>query len=417
MKTVVIGAGVVGTMTAYYLQRRGHEVTVVEREFDVAQGACFANGGIVHASEVMPWSQPGMPSRVLRWLGHEDAPVLLRARALPHLLGWGASFLRNCSAARFRENTLANLRLALLSQTSFREVRREVGHDYDLNSAGYLKIYSDRPALDAAVALSESMRADGMNFEVLGAAECAALEPALAPAAEVLAGGIYFPDDELGDSYKFTVGVAEYVKGRGATFHTGTAVEGFDVSGDAVLGLRTSRGRLVADRYVVATGVHTPRLLRPIGLAIPIYPVKGVSVTVPADAWDEPPRMAIIDEARLYAMAPLGERLRVVGSAEVTRFDTAPDARRCQAIVDNATEVFPDFARCYDPDRALHWAGLRPVTPSGTPLLGATRIRNLFLNTGHCHQGFTLSCGSGRVVADIVDRRAPEIDMRGLTLG
>ena len=416
MKTLVLGAGVIGTMTAYYLAKRGHEVEVVERHPDVAQEASFANGGIVHASEVMPWSQPGMPRNILRWLGKEDAPMLVRYGAIPRMWRWGLDFLRNCTEERFRANTLANLRLALLSQQSFKEVRAEVGHDYDLNTAGCLKIYTSAESLDGAARLSESMREFGMSFDVLDRAGCVRAEPALRSTADSLAGGIYFPGDELGDSYKFTKGVAAHCERLGVRFHTGTTVRRLQRSGGEITGARTDGDLFTADRYVAAMGSYTPLLLRTLGIRVPIYPVKGVSITMPAAGWNDPLRMPMIDEGRLFGLVPLGDRVRAAGSAEVAGYDTNPDHGRCQAIIDNVISVFPGFAHCYDPETTLFWAGLRPVTPSGTPMLGRTPIRNLFINAGHCHQGWTLSCGSGRVVADIVDGREPEIDITGLTL-
>ncbi|MBM3517099.1 MAG: FAD-dependent oxidoreductase, partial [Alphaproteobacteria bacterium] len=238
MRVSVLGAGVVGTMTAYYLMKRGHAVEVFERHDDVAQEASFANGGIVHASEVMPWSQPGMPRNVLRWLGKEDAPVLLRYGAIPRVGRWGVEFLRNCTAERFRANTLANLRLALLSQRAFKEVRTDVGLDYDLNTKGCLKIYCSAAALDAAARLSESMRSFGMNFTVADRRGCVALEPALRETADGIAGGIHFPGDELGDSYKFTRGVADHCRRSGVAFHTGSDVQGLEASAGAIAAVR-----------------------------------------------------------------------------------------------------------------------------------------------------------------------------------
>lgn len=414
MKIVILGAGVLGTMTAYYLAKRGHDVQVIERAGDVAQGASFANGGIVHASEVMPWSQPGMPRKILSWLGKEDAPVLVRYGAIPRMWRWGLEFLRNCEGRRFRANTLANLRLALLSQQSFREVRADIGHEYDLNTRGALKIYRNPDSLAAAVDLSESMREFGMSFEVVDRKGCVALEPALEENASSLAGGIFFPGDELGDSYKFTRGVADHCRSAGVRFQLNTRILGLEHDAKRVTAVATDAGRFLADRYVVALGVETPFVLKPLGLRVPIYPVKGVSVTLPKAGWEAPIRMATIDEDRVYALVPLGDRVRVVGSAEITDYDTTPDPVRCRAIVDNAASVFPGFGSCYDPRTAKLWAGLRPVTPSGTPVLGATPFSNLYLNSGHCHQGWTLSCGSARVVADLVEGREAEIDLEGL---
>lgn len=416
MKVLVLGAGVLGTMTAYYLLKSGHEVEIIETASDVAQGASYANGGIVHASEVMPWSQPGMPRKILSWLGNDSAPVLVRYSAIPRIWRWGFDFLRNCNQERFRKNTLANLRLALHSQACFKKVREDLKLDYDLNTNGALKIFRKTESLDNAVAFNESMREFGMNSRVLTPSECLGLEPALEESSSVLAGGIFYPDDELGDSYKFTRGVANYCQQKGAIFRFSTKVLRLEHSQGRIIQAITNRGRFSADRYVVALGAYSPFLLQPLRVRIPIYPVKGVSITFPSRQWARPARIATIDEELVYALVPLGNRVRIVGSAEITNYDTTPDERRCSAILENALSVFPSLKGCVDENNTTLWAGLRPVTPSGTPLLGDTPITNLFLNTGHCHQGWTLSCGSAQIVADIIDGQAPGIDLEGLQL-
>lgn len=416
MKILILGAGVLGTMTAYYLQKAGHEVEVVDSASDVAQGASYANGGIVHASEVMPWSQPGMPRKILSWLGNESAPVLVRYSAIPRIWRWGFHFLKNCSDHRFRNNTLANLRLALHSQQCFKEVRQELNLDYDLNTNGALKIFRKNESLDNAVSFNESMREFGMNSRALTPSECLKIEPALGESSEFLAGGIFFPDDEVGDSYKFTRGVANYCKRNGTVFRLNTDIVRLEHSQGKIERAITTRGSFSADRYVVALGAQSPFLLRPLKIHVPIYPVKGVSITFPSDLWPNPARMATIDDELVYALVPLGNRVRIVGSAEITNYDTTPDETRCAAIVKNALSVFPDLKEPFNKAKPTLWAGLRPVTPTGTPLLGETPIPNLFLNTGHCHQGWTLSCGSAQIVADIVNEQSPKINLEHLGL-
>ena len=415
MKTVVLGAGVAGVMTAYYLAKLGHEVTVVERRSGAALETSYANGCIVHASETMPWSRPGMPLKILKWLGREDAPVLLRPSAIPHMWRWGLAFARNCTQARYRRNTLANLRLALHSIEAFAEVRADTDLAYD-RLGGSLMIFDDSAALDAAVEMFEFLSGFGLAFEPLDGAGCVRAEPALEATAGALAGGLRFPGDEIGDCHKFTLGVAERCGALGVSFQFDTAIAGLEVRGGAVTAVATDRGPIVAERFVVALGSYSADLMGRVGIRVPIYPVKGVSITVPADGWDGAISTPILHDSRMFGLVPLGGRLRAAGSAEIGGYDVTHNRARCQAIVDNVISVFPDFARCYDPERAEFWTGLRPVTPGGTPYLGATPIANLFINAGHGHLGWTLSCGSGKVVANLVDGRPAGVDMDRLAL-
>lgn len=417
MKVIVVGSGIIGTTTAYYLARAGHEVAVVERQPDVAMEASFANGGVLHTSEAEPWSQPGMPRKVLSWIGKENAPMLLRLSALPGMWRWGLAFTRNCSLERYRAAALVNLRLANHTLEAIREVREETGIAYDLSPTGTLKIYTRREAMDKNVAESALLAPHGMVFEAVDAKRCVAIEPALAPIADTLVGGIYAPPDETGDCRKFAVGLADYCRRElGVTFHFNTEARGFSRNGDQIEAVETSTGRLAADAFVAATASFTPALVKRLGIRLSIYPAKGVSVTVPDAAWPDGPRVPIIDDTRLFGLVRIGDRYRCSGSVEFTGWDATPSPSRGKALVDNVIGVFPEFARCYDESTAKLWAGLRPMPSSGSPYLGATPIPNLFLNCGHGHLGWTLSCGSAQVVADIVSGRAPAIDMTGLSL-
>ena len=415
MKTAVLGAGVVGVMTAYHLAKLGHEVTVVERCPGVALETSYANGCIVHASETMPWSRPGMPMKIVKWLGHEDGPVLLRMNAVPRMWRWGLAFVRNCTEARYRRNTLANLRLALHSIEAFAEVREDTDLAYD-HGTGTLMIFDDATALDGARRMFDEMTEFGLSHETLDPAGCVGVEPGLEATADTLAGGLRFRGDEVGDCHQFTLGVAERCRVLGVSFQFSATVSGLNVRDGRVVSVATDQGSIEAERFVVAMGSYSPRLLRRVGINVPIYPVKGVSITVPAQEWAGAISTPILHDSRLFGLVPLGGRLRAAGSAEIGGYDTTPNRVRCQAIIDNVISVFPDFARCYDPETAEFWAGLRPVTPGGTPYLGATPISNLFINAGHGHLGWTLSCGSGKVVANIVDGRPAGLDMDRLTL-
>jgi D-amino-acid dehydrogenase len=413
MKVAVLGAGALGVATAYYLHRLGHDVTVIDRQKGAALETSFANGAIIHASEVEPWSQPGMPLKILKWLGREDAPMLLRAAALPHMWRWGLAFLANCSADRFRRNALANLRLALYSLRSLQEIRAETGIAYDCSTHGVLKIYRDPKSLVVGRRNSAELAKHGLLYEELSPADCAQLEPALADTAASLCGGLHFARDEVGDCHKFMQGLAAFLAERGVTFHFDTRIDRLVAKSGKVTAVETSRGPIVADTVAVALGSFTPALLRPLGLRLPIYPVKGVSITVPAAGWNAAPHMAVIDDGRMFGLIRIGDRLRVAGSAEIARYDATPSPLRAKAIIAKVLETFPGFAHCYSPDTAKVWAGLRPVTPNGVGYMGRTPIANLVVNAGHGHLGWTMSCGAGRLVADIITGRTPDIHQAG----
>ena len=416
MKTAVLGGGISGTLTAYYLARHGHDVTLIERRPGVAREASFANGGLVCPSQPEPWAAPGVPSILFKSLGRDGAPILLRLHAMPRMWRWGLAFLRNCSAKRHRRNMLTNFRLAQYSARAFAEIRAEADIDYDLLTVGTLKVFRDPRAHEHAVRQCESLREHGLAYRVVGAEECAAIEPALAATAHTLAGGIHFPDDEIGDCFKFAEAIAEHCKALGVSFSFDTEVRGLEVRGNKIACVQTDRGPITADRFVVAMGSYTPLVLRRLGIALPIAPVKGVAVTVPVAGWNEAPKVAVVDEDRKFGLVRIGEKLRAAGSAEFTGYDTEPSIERCRAILDNVIKLFPAFQDCVRPDSTTYWAGLRPMTPDGPPVLGATPIENLFLNAGGGHLGWTFSCGAARIVADIAAGRAPEVDLDGMTL-
>lgn len=416
MKVIVLGAGVVGTATAYFLARRGFEVEVIERQPGAALETSFGNGGVIHASEVEPWSQPGMPLKILKWLGKENAPLLVRYGAIPKMWRWGLKFMANCTEENFRRNTLVNLRLALHSLEVLQQIRAETGIAYDVRTQGVLKIYTDPQALKAGIATAAFLSGSGLTFAEADVADCIARVPALKATASTLAGGIYFPRDEVGDCHKFTTGLARRCAELGVTFHYGTTVQSLERGSEGVTSVVTSSGTMWADKFVVAMGSFTPLVLRSLGISVPIYPVKGVTITVPAEAWPEHPPIPVIDDGRIFGLVPLGERMRVSGSAEVAGYDTTPSSARCQAIVNNVISVFPDFARCVDPRTAKYWAGVRPVTPSGTPILGRSPLANLFIAAGHGHLGWTMGCGSGDVMAAMVAGVPPAIDVTGFAL-
>jgi len=405
MTILVLGAGAVGTATAWYLSKAGHDVTLIERQPEAGMETSWGNGGVIHASEVEPWSQPGMPAKIIKWLGKENAPLLLRYGAIPHILGWGLAFARNCTPERFTANATANLHLALHSLKSLHEIGAETGIPYDRAARGVLKIYRSAEALASAEKSCALLARHGLIFERIDPDRCVALEPALKDTQSTLAGALYFARDEVGDCNKFTQGLAQACAAQGVKLRFGETVKKVETAGGRVTAVITDRERTIAEAIVVAMGSFSPPLLAKNGLRIPIYPVKGVSITFQRGGWETAPSVPVIDDSKLFGLVPIGERMRISGSAEITGYDATPATARAQAIIANAAFTFPQLNRHFDIAKSRVWAGLRPVSPSGTPLIGETAIKGLWINAGHGHLGWTLSCGSGRVLADLFDRR------------
>lgn len=419
MKVVVLGAGVSGVMTAYELARAGHAVEVVDRQTSAGEETSFANGGMIGGTQVEPWAQPGLPRKVLSWIGREDAPLLLRMGQVPAMWRWGLRFLANCTESRLAENLAANVALTRYSMERFPKVRAEAGLDgteYDLNTTGALKVYFDRGHLDAVRAGVAEIAGQGIPVEEIDGDACRRREPALAGIDQDIAGGFLYPGDEIGDCRQFTKTMAGVAEGLGVRFRWNTAVTGFARSGNRVGAVETDAGPVTGDAFVVAMASHSPGLLRGLGIRLPVIPVRGVSVTVPAGAWNAAPRGAVIDHTRLFGMIRIGDRLRIAGLAEVAGYDTQPPPVRIKALTDNVLDLFPDFAACLAAGEPRIWAGLRGVSPDSRPILGPTPVSNVFLNAGHGPQGWSTSCGAAKVAADLVTGAAPEIDWRPYAL-
>ena len=412
MKIAVLGAGVVGVTSAWYLARAGHEVTLVDRQDAAAMETSYANGGQVSTSHAEPWANPGTPKQVLKWLGREDSPMLFRLRADPYQWAWGLSFLRECLPARTRANAAQIAAINRYSRAQLQALRAETGIQYEQQTRGILRIYQDNQALDEAFAAADVERLQGIDLRMLTAAECVALEPALSGCAETIAGGVWAPADESGDAHQFTQELARLCAARGVQFLYGSRIERIDCAGGRVARVLLGAGKTIAaDAYVVALGSYSPLLLRPLGISIPVYPLKGYSITLPLAPGDVAPQISLSDGAYKLVMSRLGERLRVAGTAELAGYDTAINEVRCRAIVRRTFELFPQAGR---PEEAQFWAGLRPATPGGVPCIGRTRYANLYLNTGHGTLGWTMACGSGAAIADIVSGKKPEPDFRFL---
>jgi D-amino-acid dehydrogenase len=408
VKVIVLGAGVIGVASAWYLAQAGHEVTVVDRRAEPGMETSFANGGQISAGHAEPWANPGMIAKMLRWLGREDAPLLFRPRADWAQWKWGLGFLRECLPGRFERNTRALAGLAAYSRERLRALRTGTGIRYDALARGILHFCTEERDFEALARHAEAMRALGIRREVKSAAECLAIEPALYGAREGVVGGVFTPEDESGDAHAFTQALAQLCTQKGVRFETGKVVEAIHASGDRVEKIALEDRALSADAYVVALGSYSPLLLRPLGIRIPVYPLKGYSITLSlgsAEA-DAAPAVSLTDEAHKIVISRLGNRLRAAGTAELTGYDTAINPVRCDAIVQRIRDLFPRLAGIEPSSR---WAGLRPATPNNVPLIGRTRLRNLYLNTGHGTLGWTLACGSGAVLADLVSGRTPDV--------
>ncbi len=408
MRVVVLGAGVIGVTTAWYLAEAGHEVVVIERQPAVALETSFANGGQISVSHAEPWANPGAPLQILKWLGRENAPLLWRFSADPWQWLWGLRFLRQCTPARMRANIVAILRLALYSRAALQALRADTGIRYDEEVRGILHVYSDERVFAHARPQAALMREYGCDRVIKSAAECLAIEPALAGSQVSLVGGTYTASDESGDACKFTEALAERCARRGVQFRYGLAIGSLASDGERISGIRLAGGELLtADAYVAALGSYTPLLLRPLGLRLPVYPAKGYSATIALDDDSVAPSVSLTDDQHRLVFSRLGGRLRVAGTAEFAGYDTSLNDARCAALLARAFTLFPRAGRRAE---AEFWAGLRPATPNNVPLIGMSRFRNLFVNTGHGTLGWTMACGSGRLMADLVSGRLPEID-------
>jgi len=412
MKVIVLGAGIVGVTSAYQLARAGHEVTVVDRQPGPALETSFANAGEVSFGYCSPWAAPGIPMKALKWLFMQHAPLILRPKVDMAMLSWMAQMLRNCTSARYALNKSRMLRLADYSRISLAALREETGIAYDERKQGTLQLFRTHAQLDASAKDVKALAADGIPFEVLDPDGCIRVEPALAHVREKIVGGLLTPKDETGDCFKFAGALAAKAEALGVAFHYGSIIRGLDVDGGRITGVVTAHGRIEADAVVVALGSFSPLLVRPHGIRLPVYPVKGYSLTIPITDASRAPESTVMDETYKIAITRLGNRIRVGGMAEISGYTNDLGEPRRLTLQHSVTDLFPGG----DISKASFWSGLRPMTPDGTPVIGPTKIAGLFLNTGHGTLGWTMSSGSARLIADLVSGRKPEIDATDLAV-
>jgi D-amino-acid dehydrogenase len=413
MRVLVLGGGVIGVATAYELLADGHEVTLVEREQDVAHGTSFANAGMVAPGHAFAWASPRVPKILLRSLWRNDLAFRFRFHTDPAFWRWSMRFLGECGAERARLNTQRKHRLCTYSQAVLREIVAATGVSFDLTEAGLLYFHRSPETFERGVKNMAILKALGQEQRILSAAEVATVEPALAPMQHRIAGAIYAPTDASGDCHVFTRGLADVVRARGATVLTGTSVRSLQSDGARITGVVTDTRTLTADAYVLALGVWSPQVMRGLDKWLPIYPVKGYSLTLPVGNEHHAPRIGAVDEDNLIAFSPLGHRLRVTATADFAGYDASHTPADFAPMLRKMQDVLPNGA---DYGRPQYWAGLRPMTPEGTPILGTGRHANLYFNCGHGHVGWTMSAGAARITRDLIAGRTPAIPLEGMQL-
>jgi D-amino-acid dehydrogenase len=413
MKVLIIGAGVIGTTSAYYLARAGHEVTVIDRQPGAGLETSFANAGELSYGYASPWAGPGIPVKAIKWLLMTDGPLVLRPKLDPRMWIWGMQLLANCTEKAYALNKSRMVRLAEYSRDQMIALRAETGLAFDGREQGTLQLFRQQKQLDHAADDIAVLKQYGVPYEVLDPAGCVAAEPGLATATVPFVGGLRLPNDDTGDCKMFTEGLAALAAGAGVDFRYGVNITGIDVSGGRIASVATDGGTLTADAYVMALGSFSPIMLRTIGVGLPVYPIKGYSLTVPITDETVAPVSTVMDETYKVATTRLGDRIRVGGTAEIAGYDTTLHPSRRGPLDRSLRELFP---RAGDATKASFWCGLRPMTPDGTPVLGRSKIPNLYLNTGHGTLGWTMAAGSGRVLADLLGGKTPEIDTSDLDL-
>ncbi|GAB1389145.1 MAG: hypothetical protein AMXMBFR78_21970 [Rubrivivax sp.] len=413
MKVLVLGGGVIGVTTAYYLARAGHEVEVVDRQAGPALETSHANAGEVSPGYSAPWAGPGIPLKAIKWLLMKHSPLVVRPQLDPAMWRFMLAMLANCTERAYALNKSRMVPIAEYSRDCMKALRAETGIAYDERTQGTLQLFRTQAQLDGIAKDVEILKQYGVPFEVLDRAGFCRVEPALRLTQQKFVGALRLPGDETGDCFLFTTRLAEMAGKLGVRFRWETAIDGLQAAGGRIVGVRTRAGELRADAVVLALGSYSTALLAPLGIRIPVYPVKGYSITVPITDAAAAPESTIMDETHKVAVTRLGDRIRVGGTAELAGFSTALRESRRRTLEHVVSDLFP---RGGDVAQASFWSGLRPMTPDGTPIVGATPYANLYLGTGHGTLGWTMAAGTGRVLADVISGRTPEIALDGLTM-
>ena len=411
MHILVLGAGVVGTTTAWFLQKQGHQVTVVDRQNQAGLETSYANGGQISVSHAEPWANPSAPLKVLKWLTQADAPLLFRPKLDPAQWRWALSFLGECTSAKAAHNIRQMVNLGTYSRSQLQALRKDANVEYDHLEKGILHFYTNPAEFDGAKEPTRIMQSLGCDRQIIDADRAVELEPALKPIRNRIAGATYTSEDESGDARMFTQGLAKRCAEAGVEFRYGTQILRFEKASERVLGVQTlTDGRhetLRADAYVLSLGSYSAALARQLGIFLNIYPAKGYSITVPVKNEEAAFKVSLTDDEYKLVYSRLGDRIRVAGTAELGGYSRNLNYTRCRAIVRRTAEVMPEAGYW---DQAEFWTGLRPATPSNVPYVGKSHFANLYLNTGHGTLGWTHSCGSAAALADIIEGRKPDVD-------
>ena len=413
MKVAILGSGVIGVTSAWYLAKAGHEVVVIDRQSGPALETSFANAGEISPGYASPWAAPGIPMKAMRWLFMQHAPLILRPSFDAAMLRWIVAMLGNCTEKAYAVNKSRMVRLAEFSRDQLIALRQETGISYDERSQGTLQLFREQKQLDGIGKDVAVLQADGVPFEVLDKAGCIAAEPGLANSQSPIVGGLRLPNDETGDCFKFTNALADMAKAAGVTFLHDHKIKRLVQGKGSIDHVETDKGPVDADAFIIALGSYSPLLVAPLGIKLPVYPVKGYSITVPITAAERAPVSTLLDESFKVAITRLGDRIRVGGMAELSGFSTNLPGKRRDTLEYSVGSLFPAAG---DLGKASFWSGLRPMTPDSTPVIGSTHIPNLYLNTGHGTLGWTMACGSGHVITDIVSNRKPAIETGDLSI-
>ena len=413
MKVLVLGGGVIGVASAYFLAKAGHQVEVVDRQSGPALETSFANAGEVSPGYSAPWAGPGVPIKAIKWMLMQHSPLVIWPLLDPAMWRWGAMMLANCTEKAYALNKSRMVPLAEYSRDVMKVLRAETGIAYDDRAQGTLQLFRTQKQLDSIGGDVAVLKQYGVPFEVLDREGFCKVEPALKLTQDKFVGALRLPGDETGDCFKFTNRLAEMAAELGVVFRWNTRIDALQVGGGAITGVHTDAGLLKADKVVLALGSYSPQLLKPVGISIPVYPVKGYSITVPITDAQYAPESTIMDETHKVAVTRLGDRIRVGGTAELAGYSLNLREPRRGTLNHVVSDLFP---RGGDVGKATFWCGLRPMTPDGTPIVGPTPVQNLLLATGHGTLGWTMAAGTGRVIADVVAGRKPEIDIAGLTM-
>jgi len=413
MRVLVLGSGVIGTTSAWYLQQAGFDVTVVDRQPGPSLETSFANAGQLSFGYTSPWAAPGIPFKAIKWLFEEHAPLAIRPTADLNQYRWMLQMLRNCTSARYAVNKARMVRMSDYSRDCINTLRAETGIDYEGRLFGTTQLFRTQQQLDAAAQDIEVLREYGVPYEVLDRQGIARVEPALAGKTDMLVGALRLPEDQTGDCELFTRKLAALAAANGVEFRYGHTIDAIQRDGDRITGVRINGQLETADHYVLALGSYSTPLLAPLGLHLPVYPLKGYSLTLPITDGAMAPTSTILDESYKIAVTRFQDRIRVGGMAEIAGFDLSLDPRRRATLEKVVNDLYPQGG---DLSRAEFWTGLRPATPDGTPVIGATPYRNLFLNTGHGTLGWTMAAGSGRYLADLISGKQPQISSEGLDI-